>query len=554
MTKQKSSVGKPDEVLSYGPLRISRYGRHVLWESNWPEGAFEEAQRLQVGQLPKIVAQIDVLVSEIAALVQVLPPKLLLHRAWWEMAWRHDKIETEAEITHDDGVLVRMIDYIQSVIASVTPANAHRPDLADEDWASLRSKVDELFETLNNPYQICRSATNRAENPNLDPEFEEFQYRAQVYWCNVRGHRYQVHEPIYLKDMFLPHSAALKELFGLTGEEFVAEVTKVWRALSFGVKDVAESLASFQKDVMAAVEKKLAASPASAASNTPDLITEVVEENNWRERQESVFGKFVGMDLFDLQKTTSLPENLLSELSWSPGAETEFFAEGEFRGWPLRIWPIFKRPFIKLDGRYHCFDLYSLFDHLYRTMQRIILRLKPTYAESWKQIQQEVSEGLPFKYLERILPQAKIVSPVYYRWRTDPGTIDWCETDGLVIYDDCLFVIEAKGGAFTYTPPATDFPAYVASLKNLVLKPATQGKRFLDYLASAAVVPLFNEQRDQIGEVSKKNFRQITICTVTLDPFTEIAAQVQHLQKIGLNVGSDPVWAILACTPSIHHS
>jgi hypothetical protein len=544
MARQKSSAKVPDEVISYGPFQISRFGRHIVWESHWPEGTFVEAQKIQVEQFPRVVSHIDGLVSAIAALVRVLPPKLLLQRAWWEMGWRHTKIATEAEITFEDGVLVRMIDYIQSVIASVKPADDSRQDVTDEEWESLRAKVAELFETLNTPYQICRTAKNRADSSDFDLNVEEFQYRAQAYWCNIRGSRYQVHEPAYLSDMFLPHTAVLKELFGITGEEFVSEITKIWHVLSFGIGEVAESLVNFQKDLKAAVEKKRSAAPASATSDLASLITEVVTENNWQERRESLSGRFVGMDLFDLQKTTAFPEKLLTELSWFPGEEEEFFAEGEFRGWPLRIWPIFKRPFIRLEGRYYCFDLYSLFDHIYRIMQRIIVRLKPDYAQTWNQIQQGVSEELPLRYLERILPGAKILHSVFYRGLTDSGIIDWCETDGLLSYDDCLFIIEARGGAFTYTPPATDFPAYVASLKNLVLKPVTQGRRFLNYLNSAETVPLFNENHDQIGEARRRDFRQITICTVTLDPFTEIAAQVQHLQKIGFNVGSDPVWSI----------
>jgi SEC-C motif len=133
---------------------------------------------------------------------------------------------------------------------------------------------------------------------------------------------------------------------------------------------------------------------------------------------------------------------------------------------------------------------------------------------------------------------------VYYRGRTDRGNIDWCEADGLLIYDDHLFVVEARGGAFTYTPPATDFPAYAESVKNLVLKPATQGRRFVEYLRSADAVGLFDNQHRKIGELSGGIFRNVKILTVTLDPLTEIAAQVQHLRKIGIDVGSEPIWAL----------
>ena len=177
-------------------------------------------------------------------------------------------------------------------------------------------------------------------------------------------------------------------------------------------------------------------------------------------------------------------------------------------------------------------------------MQRIIVRSKPDYRENWNEIQQKTSEDLPFEYLQYLLPGAKILRPVWYRGRTNAGGLDWCETDGLVIYDDHLFVVEARGGAFTYTPPATDFPAYIKSLRNLLLKPATQGKRFLDYIKSTVVVGLFDAQHKQIGELRNGDFRHITLCAVTLDPLTDIASQVQHLAKVGVDVGTEPVWAV----------
>ena len=346
--------------------------------------------------------------------------------------------------------------------------------------------------------------------------------------------------------MFLPHSAVFRELFGLTAQQFIDELTKIWHALTFGIRNIFEEMETFQQDTMAAVEAKLAAEPPQSNLDLPAFIQIVVAENGWQDRQERVLGRFLGTDLYDVQKVTSLPQALIDELSWGPGEEPDFFAEGEFSGWPLRIWPVFKRPFIRLNDRYYCFDLHGLFDKIYRVMQRIILRLKPDYRETWNGIQQQQSERLPFKYLEQILPGATIYRSVYYRWHANPGAAEknGCEADGLLVYDDHLFIVEARAGAFTYTSPANDFPAFIASLKNLVLKPATQGQRFLDYLGSAETVSIFDKDHNKVGELRKSDFRQITICPVTLDPFTEIAAQVQHLRKIGIDVGSHAVWAL----------
>jgi hypothetical protein len=543
--RPKAKLVKPDEVFETGAFAIGRFGKNIVWKSKLTEETHAELQQRLVALYPETVAKIDELVASIAASVARLPPDQLLHRAWWEMASRAVKIESEAEVSTDDAIAYRMLDYIQSVIASVKPADTLAREITDDEWKTLRDNVEKLFGTLNLTYQMCRTARAKAEDAEYNDDVEEFFYKAQIYWCNVRGHRYQGHEEQFLKDVFLPHAEIIEELFGLTAEAFIHELMKVWNALTFGIREVFEEISSFQSDSMAAVEAKISQGHVSPDADIGDLLQEVVTENGWEARRDRVFGRLLGTDLYDIQKLTGLPTKLLDELTWAPGQDMEFFADGEFKGWPLRIWPIFKRPFIRLDNRILCFDLHNLFDHIYRVMQRVIIRLKPDYAGTWNKTQQSLSEDLPFKYLQAILSGAKVYRSVYYRWFAEPGqtTKNWCETDGLLVYDDHLFIVESRGGSFTYTSPASDFPAFIASLKNLVLKPATQGKRFLDYLGSAETVQLFDDKHQLIGELRRGDFRQISICPVTLDPFTEMAAQIQHLRNIGVDVGSHPVWA-----------
>ena len=542
---KKFKPQRPDEVFSIGPITMGRFGKDLILQTNWEEEEFDKFQKHLIENYPKVVRDIDALVSEIKDLIKVLPPEKLLNRAFQEMVEAHKDIESESEIGEEEAISLRMIDYVQSVIAAVPPAKAQRDDVTDEEWKKLRSKIKQLFHSISN-YRICHNAKNRADDPNLDENFEEFQAKAQVYWCDVRGKRYPVHQLAHLEDLFLPHTDVFQELFGISGKQFVMEINKIWHALSFGIPDVREDFDRFQHDILDAVDKKVEHLLPGSKLNLPDLMAQVIQENDWEERKDDISGRLAltGMDLCDVQKTTTLPEKLLERLSWLPGEDKDFFAAGELCGWPLRIWPIFKRPFIRLGDRYYCFDLNNLFDNLYRVMQRIIMHLKPDYQETWNTIQKRQSENLPLKYLEHLLPGAKVLKEVYYRGKSDKGVTDWCETDGLVIYDDHLFIVEARGGAFTYTPPATDFPAYIKSLENLVLKPAKQGQRFLTYLKDTESVPLFDSDHNQIGELRKSDFRRITIFAVTVDSFTELAAQVQHLHKIGVEVGDHPIWAI----------
>ena len=440
---------------------------------------------------------------------------------------------------------MRMVDYLQSVIVSHPRSEVQHEDVSEENWKKLSELVGKLFHKLNIEYQICRSAKNKAEDKEFNADFEEFRVRAQMLWANVKGHRYQYHERAWLEDVFLPHSAVLEELFGIDGATFVAEIDKILQSLTFGVGDAGIELMKIQHESMDALEKKIADHPELSNRNFQELLAEVLKENGWDESLASAAGRFFGLDLVNVRKVTNLPDKIIDELTWKVGENTSFFADGEFKGWPLRTWPIFERPFIEIEGDVYCFDIHNLFDHLYRVIEKSVCRLKPEYRKVWNDVQQQLSEELPFKYLQCLLPVAAVYRPVYYRWHTKPGGVkDWCEADGLVIYDDHLFIVEVRAGAFTQELPATDFDSYVASLKNLVLKPVTQGARFLDYLNSADAVEIFDKEHKSIGRLKKADFRHITICPISLDPFTELAAQVQHLRKIGVDVGSAPVWAI----------
>jgi hypothetical protein len=439
--KRRTSPIRPDEVISRGPIHIARFGSNIIWQSNWSEGDFAEVQRRAAARFPAVTQEIDGLVARIADLVSVLPPTKVLQRAWYEMATRHVRIDSEADIEWDDSLSLRMIDYVQSMFASVPPAAEQYEGVTEDHWQALKADVDHLFRTINLEYQICRTAWDKAHKPSFNEEAEEFAFKAQLDWCNVRGRRYQFHNPSYTHDVFSPHSDVLIDLFGISASQFIAEITKIGNILTFGIGDAFKDLKQFRKDTLEALEARVTSASSSSSATLPQLMDDVLVEHGWEARRDAVLGRLFGMDLFDLEKNCSLPGALLDELTWLPGEDTSFFADGPFRGWPLRIWPTFKRPFIRLNGRYYCFDSYGLFDNLYRVMERIICRAKPSYRETWNEIQRTLSEELPLRYLQQILPGATVVQSIHYQWRTGSSRQrNWCEVDGLVVYDDHLFV------------------------------------------------------------------------------------------------------------------
>jgi preprotein translocase subunit SecA len=274
------------------------------------------------------------------------------------------------------------------------------------------------------------------------------------------------------------------------------------------------------------------------------LMAKVFEDRDLAAQRDRFAGAMFGLDLFDVGKNTVLPKAMLDALSYSPGEDTEFFAPGDFAGWPLRIWPIMRRPFIRLNGSTYCFDLFSLFDNIYRVLRRSVVELEPAYKESWNDGQKAISEQLPFAYLTRLMPGARVYRPVYYKWKIDGRQAQWHEADGILIYEDHLFVVEVKGGAFTYTSPANDLNAHLVSLRTLLQAPARQGGRFVEFLESAPEVSIADAGHNEIAKMRRCDFRHVTVCTITLDAFTALAARAQHLTPLGIDVGKRALWPL----------
>lgn len=533
----------PDQVYSAGPIKIARFGKNVVWKADWAEGEFDRMQQRLAQGYDDVVMRIDESIDRIAKLVAALPPLKMLHRAWWERAASTLGIDNEFDVKSEHIHASRMLDFVQSVVAGVVPAPEIKGELPEEDWGKLQVEVEKLFDILNREYFMAATAKRKLENPLLDMKFEEFQFKSQIYWTNVTGERYQVHQVQALRDLLEPQSPVVERIYGLSATVLCDELEKLWRSLTYGLTQAYGAMQTFREKSLAAAEADLASGIAPVEGDPGEFLRQAVARNGLQEEQDRAVGLFFLYDLFDVQKITTLPEAFLRDFAWGPGEDKDFFAEGSFRGWPLRVWPTFKRPFLKLDDRYYCFDVSTLFDHFYRQFEKRVFSHTEELKQQWLTKRKEVSETLPFQYLQQILPGSQCIREAYYRV-DEGGSSKRFETDGLVVFEDHLFIIEVKAGAFTYTSPTTDVDAHVQSLKNLVFGPAQQGLRFLSYLHSADEVPLYDGAHNEIARLRFGDFRHVSVCAVTLDPFTELAAQVQHLRNVGVDVGPSAVWSM----------
>lgn len=539
MTKFK----KPDDYFRRGPIEIARFGKETIFRSNWEKEEFEKFQNALVSKLPEIKIEINALVSDISERVRKHKPLDLLLRAYFEMMILHTNIDGEFKETKESVQSVLSLEYIQNLVATIDQDYSEKEELSDQEWVDLSKNIIKLYDKIIFEYFLSESTWQR-RNERISNEEVKFRYEAQMHWTNVRGERYPVHEELHLKDLLLCHSDSLEQTFGITADFLISEVSKIFQSLMFGYFEAVEQLIKIQEEFSKEFKQRMKKS--DAPRENIDYFGEYIDKNEPADRYGEAMGLIYGLDLFDLAKVTNLPNSFLEHLSWKPGEDAEFFAEGEFKGWPLRITPISRRPFLKIDDRFYCFSLYALFDHFYRTIQRTVIQQCPDQKVLWMNRQKENTELLPFRYLRRLLPGCLAQRQIYYKWypKKNSAKKQWCETDGFVQFGDHLIIIEVKAGAFTYTSPANDFGAYVKSIENLLLRPSDQGARFLDYINRAEKANLYDKDKKLVETLERKSIRKVTICALTIDPFTEIASQIQHLKGIGIDVGTAPTWSV----------
>ncbi|BCM85008.1 hypothetical protein [Methylobacterium indicum] len=241
----------------------------------------------------------------------------------------------------------------------------------------------------------------------------------------------------------------------------------------------------------------------------------------------------------NLSRHSGLPAALLDDISYIPGENTKFFAEGEFAGTPMRTLPARIKPGIKLGGEVYATDGQFVRDSAYRAIQWGLWKRLP-YRDDWISRQGRRVEEAYTKIFSRQLRDSKSFESVYYK---DVATGEWAECDLLLLVDDVLLVIEGKAGVMPMQSPATNFASHERVINELIGKAYKQCARFINYLASAPEVPLFllrNGAHVEIARIKRDKFRIILPIGLTIEAFTPFSAMAKELPDITPILGAHP--------------
>lgn len=387
----------------------------------------------------------------------------------------------------------KLLDFTQNLIVTsdVNEGNIH---LDKEDLACYVEELEKLF-------------TAATMYVNLSPKDELIKY-SQGMQMNVSGTLYPFFEKEHFTDMLSPYTELLNEVFGITSIDVVEGVLAISRQLR----------------TMGYLENLID----SGALSEDDLSAEFLKNT---------------ADYFNVKHITGWPIEFIQELSLQQGESKDFY-DSDLQVM-LKESPIKYKPFIEKGGKYYCFSIDNLIDNFYRTILRALRRKNGNISNRINEIQMELSESLPFKFFKSILPKSQMFQNVFYKAPVGAnGKNEWCECDGIIIFDDVMIIIEVKGGALSPVSPFSDEEAYKKSLKELAENPYEQSLRFYkEYKRVGKMDIYYKESRKRYKPITSiENIKFIQACCVTLDDFNEIASQIEKTDFI--QTSDLPVWCV----------
>ena len=503
---------KADDYFEIGPISIARFGKFVEMKNNiTPEAHNEVMQKLAEDYQAK-KQEIDDCIVELRELIIKCNPVLLLQFAQANMLMSFLGKTSEFQYDFDDINLARLTEYAQSVIVSSPNEYVESNDDPTELFLKIQNKFSNLS-VLINQFYLYWGAYTLINDTSLSSANVDMLIQAQMLY-NVRGDRYQIHEIEYLQSLILPHDAEIKKYFNISAQNIIDGIGKLQYALSQGKAD---------------------------AFNCFNDMIEMMKDMPDEEREEYMsanidYGQnlvqdMLGFSLNNVASITLWPNEFIDELAYGINEVDEFFSDGEFSGWPIVDLPIHKKPFLKIDDRYYCFDYYSLIDNFYRVLQKTLTKHDKSY--NWAEVQNRASEEMVGNIFKSILPGCTVYRNNYYPIKSSLKNM--AENDILILYCGLLFIIEIKAGSFVYTPPITDFDAHIKSYKKLIEEPEEQCLRTLNYITTNSEAKIYDLQKSVKATISVPNSNNIFTFSITVDNINSFAARAEKLKFLNLN-------------------
>jgi len=501
------AVSEDYEVAQYGPLRLERSGRFIRMSSHWEPGEFEKHIEFLKANREPFRDEINSKIKELVALFEQYSPLELLSA----LAPKHvfADPETFTESTHEGKE--SYVEYALGIALSVTKPKLDVP--ADKDAID---RVNALIE------EILDSITIYFGQVVLDEEDktkQELRYKSLLRYLMLRGDSYPAHHLHLIKELFEPHDKFFVDAFGFNTKQVLSWVEEIENQIAsalssyveFGQKlfELHDAFVRFAEG-----ESSHVSGGTDEFLSTYNELPEVQIKKKELEESQGKLERFI----FEVKPNSKLPQTFLDLLSAKFGENQAFVSFEKSPGWPTNDSIISRRPLISHESSYYCFASQTIYRNLITILEALIKEkdgdyFRTTYQRARGRILVEKS----LEFFERLLPGSQIYKELFY-YIDEDGQTKRAETDGIVIFDRNLFIIEGKAGSFSVPARRGALPRIKSDVTDLVDDAYNQALRTRRYISEVAT-PVFEFENGTpaLTITDQQTFTNVFLINVTLE-------------------------------------
>ena len=515
---KKQKLVKADDYYNDGLFELARYGKVVSMRNLSTPEQHTQIREYYKEEYPKVKERIDEKIKRIRDAVSICDPLMLLKFTKGMSMMSHMNKFSELDYSSEENLVIRAQEYIQSILVSTENHfdDSESKENQEKRWHSIHADIEDLYKEFVYFYHYW--SAYKEDSGEIPDEMMHYIVESQMLYL-VRGNRYQAFELEPLKNLLPPHNDVLVELFGITAKQIIEGLEKLEYSMSQGLADAWMDMGNKFDELFKTVDLESASE--AVIDEARDIMNPIVEK---------VFGEALN----NISHVTGWDARLINALSFGIGECKTFFDGSEFSGWPIMELPTKKKPFIKINGISYGFDYYSLFDNIYRVLQKEIFRLKPEYVDTWNRRQNIASEDMVKMLFLDLLPGATAYSGNHYPVGSSLKQMN--ENDLLITYQNYLFIIEVKAGSFPQTPPINNFDAHIKAYTKLAQEADSQCNRTIRYINEHQPAPFYDAEKHKKFEISRlSDYKEVYSFSVTVDNFNEFAARAEKLNFITLS-------------------
>lgn len=516
------------------PLKdsIEKIKKEIEKEKLPPEDIFKQQEKFKkLGEesLPKLESEIKELIENIKTDILSSNPQGVLD--YFALVYG---LTTTKKITEDLNSLNNSyLDYILSFITSLKSESFDSDNTCPEKTLEcLQSNIEKLHQNV--IYYFMITSVDKNKTP------DEMRFLQSLNHIIVKGDSYSEHKIQLCKEHFLKYDELLIKNYDVCSGQLIDGL--------IGITNSPLSNMEVQKKYMAEMKKahnifKKESDKAKKKGRLKSFLEDFKSSESMQKTREKLKEieketKIKFHDSVFKLHTLPLPKQLLDEISLNIG-DNDIFQNGKLEYFPMNDSLIYDKPLTKIDDEYFCFNSPAMQYNLDSIIENLILNLIPANKQS-KQYYSKKGDYLEDKSLElfqSILPNSEAYINLKY------GVDD--EVDGLIIYDNNIFIIEAKSNKFVLGAKKGNTDKIKRNTKDIIEKAYQQAIRAKNYIESNEVSEFRDKKTKKVLlQIDKSKINNIYMINTTLEPLMHITANLNSLERFGFVQGEDWIWSV----------